>query len=457
MALSNFQRTIVDDAGNVIPNATVTVRVNDSTGALANLFQDRAGTTPATNPISADGEGFVRFYVAGGRYYIKAEGASSSIEWEDYLIGTMQGQDADDVAITGGSIASDNATITGGAINGTTVGASTASTGAFTTITGSGNMNIDIGTLFVDSANDRVGVGTSSPGSKFEVFPGTAGVSSGDLVVDAVNKEVLIGRLSTTGGDNSSLVLRDRVNRRFKITAEGGDNASLVTEGALALLFGTNNTERMRIDSAGNVGIGTTSPTAKLVANSTSGSNVILSTSGSIGNGQIAVVEALTGSRTSQIGVYKHAGISNNVGIVGFSRESGTIDYLWSDNSGNLRISSNVNHSGTTSGTVVGTQTSDERIKNIEGAAPYGLAEVLQLEPVKYAIKTEPDTPRLGFTAQQVRDIIPESVFDTDEDMGEGEPNKLVMEYVQIIPVLVNAVKELAAKVESLEAQLEAK
>jgi len=54
---------------------------------------------------------------------------------------------------------------------------------------------------------------------------------------------------------------------------------------------------------------------------------------------------------------------------------------------------------------------------------------------------------------------VPESVFDTNEHIeGEPEdaPTKLGMEYVALIPVLVNAVKELSAEVDALKAQLQA-
>jgi hypothetical protein len=150
-------------------------------------------------------------------------------------------------------------------------------------------------------------------------------------------------------------------------------------------------------------------------------------------------------------------GITNPAGYISLQEEDGGNAYYWTDNSGQFRISATVTHIGTTSGTVVGTQTSDERIKNILGPVTYGLDEVKQLDPVSYALKSDPEqTPHLGFIAQQVLPLVPESVFDTDEEIEEGEPTKLGMEYVALIPVLVNAIKELSAEVDALKAQLQA-
>ena len=51
---------------------------------------------------------------------------------------------------------------------------------------------------------------------------------------------------------------------RYAFLGSGSNNTQLMTSTATPFLFGTNTAERMRIDSAGNVGIGTTSPTVKL-------------------------------------------------------------------------------------------------------------------------------------------------------------------------------------------------
>jgi hypothetical protein len=155
--------------------------------------------------------------------------------------------------------------------------------------------------------------------------------------------------------------------------------------------------------------------------------------------------------------VYKHSGITNACGALFLETEDGANNYLWADNSDILRISTTVTHIGTTSGTVVGAQTSDERIKNVIGPVTYGLEQINAIQPVEYTLKSEPDHKKIGFLAQQVLPLVPESVFDTGEVIEgepEGAPTKLGMEYVALIPVLVNAVKELSAELDAAKARI---
>jgi hypothetical protein len=209
-------------------------------------------------------------------------------------------------------------------------------------------------------------------------------------------------------------------------------------------------------DSSGNVGIGR-APTFELDVYKSSGNATVQVDSDSLANGEQAWFRAVGGARGAELGVTKHSGITNPCAFLRLDTENAAINYTWVDNSNNLRISTTISHIGTTSGTVVGTQTSDERIKNILGPVTYGLDEIKQLDPVSYALKSDPDQiPHLGFIAQQVLPLVPESVFDTDEVIEEGEPTKLGMEYVALIPVLVNAIKELSAQNEALETRLAA-
>jgi hypothetical protein len=218
-------------------------------------------------------------------------------------------------------------------------------------------------------------------------------------------------------------------------------------------------TERMRITSAGLVGIGTATPSSTLHVYKSSGNNKLELESASLANTEQASFTVTGGARSQAYGIYKHSGITNPCGYVGLTCEDAAQNFLWADNSDQLRISTNAGHIGTTSGTVVGTQTSDERVKNILGPVEYGLEILKQIEPVRYSLKSQPDIEQLGFIAQQVQPLVPQSVFDTKEHIeGEPEdaPTKLGMEYVALIPVLVNAIKELSAEVDALKAQLQA-
>ncbi|MEP7377221.1 MAG: tail fiber domain-containing protein [Chitinophagaceae bacterium] len=90
-------------------------------------------------------------------------------------------------------------------------------------------------------------------------------------------------------------------------------------------------------------------------------------------------------------------------------------------------------------------QTSDARLKNNIHALRYGLKEVLLLNPVAYNWIDEKDPAnKIGLIAQEVRKVIPEVV------VGDEKKEKLGMNYAEMVPVLINAIRELKTKVEVL-------
>ena len=93
MTLARYQFTVTDDAGNVIPSASVEVRREITGAPLVTLYSDRAGATPIGNPMVADGNGFVAFHVVGGAYKITASSGAFSREWRYVGIGLTQESD----------------------------------------------------------------------------------------------------------------------------------------------------------------------------------------------------------------------------------------------------------------------------------------------------------------------------------------------------------------------------
>lgn len=86
MALPIFQRTVVDDEGNIVAGATVTV-LRESTGLAANIYSDRAGIAPLSNPFTTGSDGLARFYAAPGEYRIQVSGPSTSADWRYQILG----------------------------------------------------------------------------------------------------------------------------------------------------------------------------------------------------------------------------------------------------------------------------------------------------------------------------------------------------------------------------------
>jgi len=164
-------------------------------------------------------------------------------------------------------------------------------------------------------------------------------------------------------------------------------------------------------------------------------------------------------NRRAHIGVYRN-GSSQPGGYIYMHQQDGGNTYIWPDSSAVLRISNAVGNVTNDAGSVVGAQTSDIRLKNVHGDVAYGLAEINKITPIEFNFKNDKNVQkRIGFSAQDLQSIIPESVYNTkntEEVNGVEIEDVLGMEYAQITPVLVNAVKELSTEIDKLKAEIAA-
>ena len=115
MTLARFEANITDQYGNILTDASVEVR-NESTGLLATLYSDRAGTIAIDNPLTSDANGFVYFHVVGGAYKIIVRKNDLLVTRRYVPIGTAQEADKNLVTLASDTF-SDSGFVAVGGLN----------------------------------------------------------------------------------------------------------------------------------------------------------------------------------------------------------------------------------------------------------------------------------------------------------------------------------------------------
>jgi len=339
----------------------------------------------------------------------------------------------------------------------------------------------------IDSSGN-VGIGTNSPNDKL-----TVSGSAAYMTIDRNDGEA--GVTFRYNGDNTK--------RADIATQTNGD-----------LRFRTNLAEAMRIDSSGNVGIGTSSPqgaahikgetttlgvddypqltieTAATSGAANTGGGILFlnhdGTGGSFGGSIQSLKEngtsgnsayymrfstrAAGGSVTERMRIDSSGNLlvgttsSNSTGIIQGRHNNGASNAVlttWNEAGSGTRIHMQFLDSAggsdrgsiTTNGSSTSfNTTSDYRLKENVVELTGATTRLKQLEPKRFNFIADADTTVDGFLAHEVQSIVPEAITGTHNEVdAEGNPVYQGIDQSKLVPLLVATIQELEARITALE------
>ena len=329
-----------------------------------------------------------------------------------------------------------------------------------------------VGTAAYFVANGNVGIGTSSPGTRFDVNGNIRG--QGDISVE--NNTAEGGRLRVINTSKTGNTTFDW--SIWNMTGVYGNGLSFWRYYG----NGTNAGSAMFLADSGNVGIGTSSPNATLAVSGTANVSGNVTVGGSINAANVTATVFtgnLTGTASSVTnGVYTSGdqtvgGIKTFNGSLrnitsdwsSFYLGGGQGGYLWmhvgGDASNELRfgrvnrstfaweanpfVMNMVSGAFTATGNI--TAFSDVRLKANIHPLQDSLYKVQQIQGVSYERKSDGEK-KIGFIAQDLQKILPEVVIENHSGM-------LSVDYGNIVALLVEAIKEQQTQIESLRNEIE--
>jgi len=297
--------------------------------------------------------------------------------------------------------------------------------------------------LTIQPNGGNVGIGTTSPADELHVN------GSGDTSIRVTTSSTsLEPKLVFVDGSGDYAAL-EKVNRDIKIRAF--------------------NTDVAYFTNGGNVGIGTSSPSQKLHVATSSGDSVILVDNGTSqarfatdndgpyiyaltsGDSALRVFgESSERMRIDSSGNLLVGGTSANAndsctidqdGIITIARASGTGRLMMTFQNGGASVGTIT----TTASSTTYNTSSDARLKDVTGEAR-GLEVINELNPVAYNWKEDGKADE-GLIAQEVKEIVPNAVSGSEEEMYQ-------MDYSKLVVHLVKAVKEQQTQIEALQSEI---
>jgi hypothetical protein len=299
----------------------------------------------------------------------------------------------------------------------------------------------------------NVGIGTTSPGAKLTVVGASANtyiaidnVGSGENYYAAnsfhafqtagaermrisSSGQILIGT-STNSGFDKAIVMNSASSTSGLLFQLNGVDKGFVYSGGGELYIGsnsnnillyTNGSERMRINTSGDVIVGRTTAAYS-----------------STGMTQISVQGSSRGA------ISLTASGSSSTGVMWYGSQQ--IDIYNTSTTGSIKVWANTN------GVILGvngtswSSASDERLKTDILPIQNGLEKIASLRAITGRYKTDKEgTSRSFLIAQDVQSVLPEAVSINPSD------GHLNLSYTEVIPLLVASIKELKVQVDELK------
>ena len=254
-------------------------------------------------------------------------------------------------------------------------------------------------TAITVDANQRVGIGTTTPASNCEIE------STGDTTL----------RITAGGTSNDS-----KIDFVHGTTTDGGitydHNGAYASE---EMIFRTgNNTPNMRLNGQGNLLLGKTTyalDNATGTAIDVSGQILLESSNG--------VLLRLNRKDGNGHGLQFYRGATNIVGSITFNTSS-----------------------------VAYNTSSDHRLKENVTADWDATTRLKQLNPVRFNFIADADTTVDGFLAHEVQSVVPEAITGTHNEVDDdGNPVYQGIDQSKLVPLLVKTIQELEARITALE------
>lgn len=258
----------------------------------------------------------------------------------------------------------------------------------------------------------NVGIGLTNPSEKLDVR-GTGNFNAvGGTYVQFQHNGTNVGYVATA---NAVLT--------------GGATTNFALVGSNNLVFGIGATERARITAGGEFAVNNTNPAgfnAQFLSVSTSASKYagVFYGNASSNDGQAAVQVAKSSNTNTSSQVFV------DFYVDAFNAASGRIVANGASNAAFAAFS-------------------DERLKENITDLPSQLDNILALRPVEFDFK-DGSGHQIGFIAQEVREVYPDVVTGNDDEM------LTLVGWSKTEARLVKALQEAVAKIEALEARLEA-